>query len=295
MWLPMGVVGGLAVVALVLVKSSEPTAPSTERHLSEPIEGAQPAASTKTAESPTANQPGRLQVAFENDLLTVRADHAQLKSVMKEISRRAFIAVELSDDIAADRISVAFAGLPLEDGLRRILAGYDVFSYYRGGKGLLTVWVYGRLEGRGLMPVPADTWASTADLEKRLEDADPGERAAALESLVERGGRVGRQAVLKGLADPDTQVRTLALYGALYEDLELPGDMLADLASNDASYNVRFLALRNLAGRAGELQAIVAALNDSNPVIRSYAESAMLRLYPSEGPSESGQLQNSNP
>ena len=42
--------------------------------------------------------------------------------------------------------------------------------------GLLTVWVYRELEGRGLYPMPPEEWGSTAELEGRLADPDPEER-----------------------------------------------------------------------------------------------------------------------
>ena len=88
----------------------------------------------------------------------------------------------------------------------------------------------------------------------------------------------------------------MALYEALNEGLELPPEKLADLAMDDNSYNVRFLALKGLAGQANEERAVEAALNDPNPVIRSYAEGVLLRLYPLGYPPESGQqIQNSNP
>jgi hypothetical protein len=237
----------------------------------------------------------RFQVRFEDDLLTVKADDALLQDLMKEISRRAYIAIELGDGVAEHRVSAEFTGQPLEAGLRQILAGYDVFTYHRGGRGLLTLWIYGKLEGRSLYPIPFETWASTADLQQRLDDVDARERVAALEALVERGGAISRAEVIKALDDDDEGVRTMALYEALNEGLELPPEKLADLAYDDSSYNVRFLALKNLAGQANEEQAAEAALSDPNPVIRSYAESVLLRLYPLGYPAESGQqIQNSN-
>lgn len=291
----MGVVGGIAVAALLLVEVPETVSLSPAKNSPAANPGVQAPVRQGTATGSITNGLDPLRVSFENGLLDIHADHVRLASLLKEISRRAYVAIELDERVAGDRVSVEFTGLALEEGLRRVLAGYDVFTYHRGDRGLLTVWVYGKLEGRGLIPVPYETWASTADLRKRLEDSDPAERAAALESLVERGGRTSEQEVVRALDDPDAEVRTVALNGALNEGLPLPGEKLADLAFNDSSYNVRFLALRNLAGQPGELPALEAALNDPNPVIRSYAEAAMLRLDPDEEPPGAGQLQNSNP
>lgn len=294
MGLSAGVVGGIAVAAVLLLKAPEPAPPPHDEHATDA--GAEPQAHIRGRPLTDSRSNGAegLQVRFEKDLLTVRANRAPLEALMKEISRRAYIAIQLGEGIAGRRVSVEFTDLPLEEGLRRILAGHDVFTYHRGDRGLLTVWVYGKFEGRGLMPVPYEIWASTADLRQRLEDTDPTERSAALEALVERGGRISEQEVIRALDDADAQVRTVALYGALNEGLALPGERLAELVFNDSSHNVRFLALRNLAGRPGELPVLEAALNDPNPVIRSYAEAAMLRLAPADELPEYRQLQNSD-
>ncbi len=255
----------------------------------------------EVASDPTANTTSLLngvksfQVRFENNLLTVKADEAPLKDLMKEISRRAYIAIELGDGVETDRISAEFTNQPLDAGLRQLLAGHDVFSYHRGDRGLLTIWIYAKLEGRGIYPIPFETWASTADLQQRLDDYDAAERVAALEALVDRGGALSERAVIKALDDEDERVRTMALYEALNEDFALPPEMLSDLAFNDSSHNVRFLALKSLAGTPTEEQVALAALNDPNLVIRNYAESVLNRLYPAGDLPDSGQqTQNSN-
>ena len=266
-------------------------------HLPSPTLHAISTSPTDAAANPVSLSAGtRFQVRFENNLLTVKAEAAFLKNLMKEISRQAYIAIELEDGVAEHRITVEFTGQPLDAGLRQILSGHDVFSYHRGGRGLLTLWIYGKLEGRGIYPIPFEDWASTADLQQRLDDIDAAERVAALEALVERGGALSAQELIKALDDDDEQVRTMALYEALNEGLALPPEKLLDLAFDDSSQNVRFLALKGLAGDPVEEQAVEAALNDPNPVIRSYAESVLMRLYPLGGsPAPGQQTQNSNP
>lgn len=286
-----GIAFGLVVVAaLIAILFKQSATPATQPDAAAAgLESSGPSADSVLTGSK------RFEVLLDNNLLTVRADQVRLEDLMREISRKAYVAIELADGLAEQRVSADFAHLPLAEGLREILAGYDVFTYHRGGKGLLTVWVYGELEGRALFPVPFETWASTADLQGRLEDPDAEERAAALEALVDRGGAVTEREVIKALDDPEEQIRTVALYEALNEGLDLPADKLIDLAANDGSHNVRFLALQNLEGRTAEGQAIEAALNDPNPVIRSYAEAAMLRVYPEPNPDDSLQLKDSDP
>lgn len=276
-WLPTAIACGIALIAAVLVIPVDRQVTTSVEHESDQI-GLDDSASLP---GETAGYgPNHPLVRFERELLTVKADRVRLEDLMREISRRAFIAIELGEGLADRRVSVEFAHLPLQQGLHEILAGYDVFTYHRGDKGLLTVWVYGKLEGRGLFPVPSETWASTSDLEQRMKDPDPEERAAALRALVDRGGALSEQEVIQALDDVEERIRTVALYEALQEGLDLPPERLTDLAANDSSHNVRFLALRNLAGQPAEERAIEAALNDPNPVVRSYAESTMLRLYP---------------
>lgn len=276
-WLPLAILCGIVLISAVLViPAKRPMATSAEYESA----GVGRLDSTSPTAESDAHGPNHFLVRFEKELLTVKADRARLEDLMKEISRRAYIAIELGEGLADRRISAEFSHLPLEAGLREILAGYDVFTYHRGDRGLLTVWVYGKLEGRGLFPVPFETWASTADLQERLRDPDAEERAAALEALLDRGGSISEQEVIEALDDVEERIRTVALYEALQEGLDLPPDRLTDLAANDSSHNVRFLALRNLAGQPAEERAIEAALNDPNPVVRSYAESTMLRLYP---------------
>jgi hypothetical protein len=285
-WLPIGLAFGVAAAAGAALLMR----PAITDH-----EGA--SGPTDPAVNPVALSNGaRFQVRFEHDLLTVKAEDALLKDLMKEISRQAYIAIELCNGVAEQRISAEFSGQPLEAGLRQILAGYDVFTYHRGGRGLLTLWIYGKLEGRSLYPIPFDTWASTADLQQRLDDIDADERIAALEALVERGGAISRAEVIKALDDDDEGVRTMALYEALNEGLELPAEKLSDLAFYDSSHNVRFLALKSLAGDPSEERAAEAALDDPNAVIRNYAESILIRLHPSWNPPDPArETQISNP
>ena len=70
-----------------------------------------------------------------------------------------------------------------------------------------------KLQGRGLFPVPFETWASTADLQERLEDPDAEDRAAALEALVDRGGAVTEREIIKALDLRRPIFRKTAAYG----------------------------------------------------------------------------------
>ena len=231
----------------------------------------------------------RTYVRFEDGLLTVRADDARLGAVLKEISRRAFIAVEFGAGVADRRIAGEVSEQSLSEGLRLLLADYDLFTYHRGGKGLLTIWVYAKLAGRGLYPIPPEMWASTEDMESQLRDFDPEARISALENLIGRNAAEAGRYVIEALGDDDDRVRATALDQARTEGIALPPARLWDLATTDPSHNVRFLALQNLRGDPTEEWVAEEMLSDPNPVLRSYAEQVLNRLYPPEAPEESGQ------
>ncbi len=231
----------------------------------------------------------RTYVRFVDGQLTVRADEARLSAVLKEISRQAFIAVEFGAGVADRRISGEVSKLSLSEGLRLLLADYDVFTYHRGGKGLLTIWVFGKMEGRGLYPVPPEIWASTADLETQFHDIDPEARIAALDNLVERNAVEAERYVTQALGDDDGRVRSMALDHARTEGIVVPPGRLSNLATSDPSHTVRFLALKSLRGHPTEEWVAEEALSDPNPVIRGYAERILKQLYPLEEPENSGQ------
>ena len=79
-----------------------------------------------------------------------------------------------------------------------------------------------------------------------------------------------------------------ALYGASNEGIKLPPETLAKLALEDASLNVRFLALQGLAGDPSLEWIAEQALDDPNPVIRNYAEKLLDRLDRAANPPEPG-------
>lgn len=210
--------------------------------------------------------------------LSVEVENRPLGQLVADISREARVAVMLAGGVGARQVSVKFSDLAVDEGLRRILAGDDVFFFYGGQGGLEAIWAYPKGRGRSLEPVPPEDWASTQELAAGLGAEDPNERAQAIQALVERVGKGAKDEVLGSLEDPEDQVRTLALYGALMEGVDVPEERLSDLAFNDPSANVRFLALQALV-RGPEAEAIVErALVDPSPHIQSFAKAMAARM-----------------
>jgi hypothetical protein len=243
--------------------------------------GSEPSPS-KAPPSPEKRTEPASAVTFKEGSLSIRVEYRSLDWVLEEVSREAKVAIIRDGGAARRRVQIRFQDLPLDEGLRRILKDQDYFFFY-GAEGnapasLTAVWVYPKGEGRGLRPVPPETWASTRDLEGDLADADPAVRARAVEALVERKREGAREALLEALKDQDEQVRTRALYKAADEDLELPTATLIELALGDSSPDVRFLALEALADRPEVRTIAEAALNDQSPHVRQRAREILQSL-----------------
>ena len=216
-------------------------------------------------------------VRVHNGLLTIAVRSRPLGSVLEDISRAGRVAIMLEDThVESALISLRAQEVPLDQGLLRILKGYDSFFLYapdeKGAAVLKAVWVYPKGRGQGLAPLPPELWASTKDIEKRLDDTNADTRAKAIETLVSRKGTEALDAVVTALKDDHGHVRTQALYGAMAAGLPVPVETLSTLALTDPSADVRFLALEALASDPGAKALAEQALNDPSPHVQYKAK-----------------------
>lgn len=267
-----------------------------------------PTQPTKATESgrtvePTKRVEYRAGVLFKEGRLSVSVSKNSLESILEEISRTAGIAIIRAEGVGEELISIQFQDLLLDEGLRRILKDNDAFFFYgvqkstgvreestgeKASAALRALWVYAKGRGRGLMPVPPETWASTKEFEQKLTDPDPQVRANAVSTVIERKGEQAVDVVLQALSDRDDGVRTRALYGALSSGVTVPAYFLSDLALRDKSSDVRFLALQALAENPNSRAVAELALDDPNEHVRLKAQEILLQLD-SATESESGQ------
>jgi len=250
----------------------------------------------KPAPAKPTDQP-RPIITFKDGRLTVQVQNRSLEWVLEEISRQVRVAIVRAAAVGGEQISLQMKDLPLDEALRQILPQHDTFFFYgsqKNGPALLrAVWVYPRGQGRGLAPVPPETWASTAELEGRLGDSDPAVRAQSLEGLIERKQGQALDVVLRGLGDWDERVRTQALYGALNAGVTIPPETLAQMALGDPSSNVRFLALEALGGDSNAGAIAQQALNDPSPHVQRKAQEILRGMEAATRPPEPRQpLQN---
>jgi len=236
---------------------------------------------TTQASKPSDQRPS---ITFKDRRLSVRAQKSSLERLTDEISGKAGVPILLSEGVGSQLVSVNFQDLPLDEGLRQILNKYDAFFFYgvdeQEPSSLKVVWVYPRGRGRGIEPVPKEKWASTKDIEAMLADKDPEVRGRAIEALVQRKGEAALDTVVKFLQDDNEQVRTRALYGATKAGVQVSEGLLDNLALNDPSSDVRFLALQALSNSDSPevRQTAERAVDDPSEPIRNLAREILTRL-----------------
>jgi len=162
-------------------------------------------------------------VVVEEGKLTVDVHHAELESVLRDIATRAAFDLRTSGKLG--RVTATFAGVSLEEGLRRLAPGRELMLVYRGSvaraeQALVEVRVFAGSP-------PSDPGRAAADLAEinqllrtgagpegigRLVDLlgaapEPAVRSRAAAVLGWRGG-IGSEAALTGaLNDPAPEVR----------------------------------------------------------------------------------------
>ena len=236
----------------------------------------------------------RFEVIVKADRLTVKAQRAPISLLLADISRQASVAIHGTGPLEGLTISINLEDVPLDQGLRHLVAEFDAFFFYGSTEerpvSLRGLWVYPKGAGARLAPVPSDMWASTAELEHSLSDPDPEVRAEAIESLVDRKGEKATESVLQMLTDPDEYVRARALDVATTAGLAIPADQLRSLAAGDPAEEVRRVALRGFAehpdAKAEDVRALLegAAQSDQSELVRGDAAEILRVLSESARP-----------
>ena len=117
-----------------------------------------------------------------------------------------------------------------------------------------------------------------------LAHPDPEVRARTAVSLIRRKGPESSAAALAALKDKSERVRAQSLYRALMSGVEVPSDALVDLALNDESMNVRFLALQALPVDPTLRWVAERAANDSSQQVRTMAREILKELDAASAP-----------
>jgi len=231
------------------------------------------------------------QSAFKYGMLTYRAQNQTLRSILDRIAAMANVDIALSEGLGDEKLSVEFQHYRLDEALRQMLKGYDAFFFYGVDEererpaSLRAVWVYRATHAQGFKPSPPDTWAaSTQEFQQMLAEPDPEVRARAIETLIRRKGGQSADALQEALRDKNEKVRIRALHRALYSGVGIPLELLIDLALNDDSMNIRFLALQALPVDPKLRWVAERALHDSNPQVNQKAEEILEELDTANAP-----------
>src|SRR2546426_2299757 len=231
------------------------------------------------------------QSAFKYGMLTYRAQNQTLRSILDRIAAMANVDIALSEGLGDEKLSVEFQHYRLDEALRQMLKGYDAFFFYGVDEererpaSLRAVWVYRATRAQGFKPTPPDTWAaSTQEFQQMLAEPDPEVRARAIETLIRRKGDQSADALQEALRDKNEKVRIKALHRALYSGVGIPLELLIDLALNDDSMNIRFLALQALPVDPKLRWVADRALHDSNPQVNQKAEEILEELNAANPP-----------
>jgi hypothetical protein len=98
---------------------------------------------------------------------------APLTAVLAELGQQAQITVSAPDDVKPERLTLAFHNLPLEDALKRVLAGHSYAFLYKQNGGLDVISGV-RLFAKHEHAPPADTASSSAQAVAPLQTSqDP--------------------------------------------------------------------------------------------------------------------------
>lgn len=282
--------GLFAVIAIHLsLSDSEPHSPLAQelinpahsaQRLSSPGRDDAPAALSVSHHETLSSPRGTFVIA--NGRMNVDIDRHSLLDTVDQISRRSGVSV--AADIQDRLITVQTGDVSIDAGLRQILRGFDSFYYHDGSTGdLKAVWVYEHGKGRDVAPVPSGLWMSNREIQQRLVDANPEERARAAEILIDSGGTYALNWTLQALRDSVDVVRQRTLQKAVDVGMPLPLDALREILNYDPSAQARYLALDALTTCSDVAREVIRStielgLEDKDISVRAHAREVLLAL-----------------
>jgi hypothetical protein len=257
------------------------------------------------------------------ELLSVTAQKVSLWALFSEVARR--VGFKVTGRGSTERlVSVEFSGIPLDQALRKLLAGEGfIFLYDQPSEGgpakLRRVILLGSgssaqestnlkpeadlanqalmmpaaVEPAAILPDDAETFDPDGSLEDLLPGVahqDPRMRTSALEALtLHDDDERARRALMERIADPDPHVRTVVV-GLLGPFLtQWPGaeEVVLTAALQDPAPGVRQLALLILseASSSQTLEALHRARQDADLEVRARAEE-LLHDIANEAPND---------
>jgi len=232
-------IGGIALLAgawiLYAIRSDEP----------------EPRIAAVTDGPAIAERAGTKSVSVRAGHLDIDVVDRPLRAVLQQIAEQTGMTLFVSDEVGDALVSLRGENLPLDTGLKALLANTDSFLLYgrtkASSQGIVGLWVYAKGQGPNFAPMRVQQSSATAGINGVALAVAPEERARAVEALVEQRGSAAVPAVLRALEDEDALVRSRALDAAVNSGLEVPEEVLIHSIQVDPSPEVRFVALAGLA------------------------------------------------
>ena len=240
-------------------------------------------------------------VSVGQGAVTVDVSNAPLAQVLQIIGELSGVAVTLHGDLSA-RVTQAFAGLPLEEGIRRLAPDYSVVITYgapvgdSGQSPVTGIWIMGRLPARagaftesgpsaaGPAPTPTPHEPAEASVPDAARVAFLAHHIAEIQQLADAAGHGNAAALARlaeiGAADADAALRqqAVAALGRLTGSAVEPV-LAAALADTDADVRVRAVRGLRRQGTDTSMQSIAhAGLADGDPRVRLAAVTALTSL-----------------
>lgn len=240
-------------------------------------------------------------ISVRGNRVSVTVEAAPLGDVLVALGRRVPFKVSLRGEVGAGLISITLSDVELERGVEQLLRGTSYVVIYGDAPATsaslttpriaeLVVWsgvdgpshrkpsAAGTATRAGSSPgeaAEAEEVARHESLERvALASPDLGERVDALRALATRHGPTTGATLAAALGDPDEDVRGTVLTLLRETGDPVPADLLARLARDDQSIQLRMQALGLLVERAPEVAgaALEGALHDPDAVVREQAE-----------------------
>lgn len=228
-----------------------------------------------------------LAVMYNAGRLSVHAERISLGRILEEVARQTGFEIRGLSSLQQD-VSVQFAGLPLLDGLRRLLARVNYLFLIEcspeGNIRRMQALVFGRETtpsfGRFAReaPTPSGEGITSESPRQAMADADPSVRRWVVERLGERGDEQAFTHLLAALDDADPEVRQGAL-ASLSQYGVMTLEPLQALPQREQDHTVRIVAFQVLGqvGRADEetVTLLQGMLTDHDPYIRAAVVEAL--------------------
>lgn len=181
---------------------------------------------------------GAVDLRVQGERFSAKIQAAPLQKVMEELARQIPLKVDFTGNVGAQKVTLGFEGLPLEEGVKRILVDTSYTLSYSGSAGARRTMEIkvatsdsgapGSAVAAVASPSPEREKERQALIDKALRSPDSKERLAALQALQ---AKFPMEEILPtitaALKDKDKDIRRFAL--SALGDAKVPIEPVAEL------------------------------------------------------------------